>query len=188
LTNFTDARFAPVMTRVWDPLVRIFHWSLVASFAVAWFSSESRGYLHEWAGYAAASLILMRLLWGFIGTPYARFSQFVSSPKTVIAYLHAIITGSETRYLGHNPAGGMMVLALMAGISGTAFTGWMMTTETYYGDDTVQIIHSLFADGMIVLLVGHLGGVALASFRHKENLVKSMVMGEKRECENGDVA
>jgi cytochrome b len=188
LTNSKDAHFAPVMMRVWDPFVRIFHWTLVASFAVAWFSSESRGNLHHWAGYAAASLIFMRLLWGFIGTRYARFSQFLRDPKTVITYLRAIIIGEEARYIGHNPAGGMMVLALMAGISGTAFTGWMMTTDTYYGDDTVQAIHSLFADGMIVLLVGHLAGVALASYRHKENLVKAMVTGKKRRLENGDTA
>jgi cytochrome b len=177
-----------MMVRVWDPLVRIFHWSLVASFALAWFTSGSRGDLHHWAGYAAASLIFMRLLWGFLGTPYARFSQFVRSPKAVVTYLRAIIVGNEARYVGHNPAGGIMILALMSAIAITAFTGWMMTTDTYYGEDWVQILHSLCADGVLLLVLIHVGGVALASFHHEENLIKAMFSGRKRGAENNDVA
>ncbi len=176
------------MVRVWDPLVRIFHWSLVASFALAWFTSESRGELHQWAGYAAASLIFMRLLWGFIGTPYARFSHFVRSPKIVLKYLRAIILGNEVRHVGHNPAGGIMILALILAISATTFTGWLMTTDAYYGEDRVQILHSLCADGVLLLVFMHLGGVAFASLHHQENLVKAMITGRKRKAENSDVA
>ncbi len=176
------------MMRVWDPLVRIFHWSLVLSFAAAWFTSESRDSLHQWAGYAAAALIFLRLIWGFMGTPYARFSQFIRSPKTVVCYLLAILSGSEARYIGHNPAGGIMVLALMAAISATAFTGWMMTTDTYYGEDWVQNLHSLSADGVLVLVFMHLSGVVLASLRHRENLVRAMLTGRKPKPEAGDVA
>jgi cytochrome b len=121
------------MARVWDPMVRIFHWSLVLSFGVAWFSSHSSDDIHQWAGYFAAGLILMRLPWGVVGAPYARFSQFVRNPVTVIRYLVAMLGGREARHIGHNPAGGAMVIALMAAMAATALTGWMMTTDAYFG-------------------------------------------------------
>jgi cytochrome b len=98
---------------VWDPLVRLFHWSLALSFAIAWFSANAWDDLHIWAGYASGALILARVAWGVFGTPYARFSQFVRSPRSVLAYLKAIARGGEQRYVGHNPAGGAMVVALI---------------------------------------------------------------------------
>jgi len=127
-----DARPPRPTTRVWDPFVRLFHWSLVLSFGVAWFSSHPAETLHHWAGYAAAALILMRLLWGMIGTRYARFSQFVRKPATVARYLSNVVSSKEARYVGHNPAGGVMVMALIAAMATTALTGWMMTTERLF--------------------------------------------------------
>jgi cytochrome b len=183
-----DAQRPTKTRRVWDPFVRIFHWSLVISFAIAWFSSSSRDEFHQWIGFIAAGLITFRLIWGFVGTPYARFGQFIRSPINVLNYLSAIIKGSETRYIGHNPAGGMMVLALLAGVAATALTGWLMTTDTYYGDETMQGIHSLCANGMVVLIIAHLSGVILASRRHKENLVAAMFSGNKREAQEHDVS
>ena len=90
--------------RVWDPLVRIFHWSLVASFGVAWFTSHASEDIHDGAGYLAAGLVLARLAWGALGTPYARFSQFVRGPATAVRYLLAMLSGSEARFIGHNAA------------------------------------------------------------------------------------
>lgn len=175
------------MTRVWDPFVRLFHWSLVLSFGVAWFTPRSAEAVHHWAGYAAAALILMRLLWGVVGTRYARFSQFVRDPTTVARYLSDIVTGSEARYLGHNPAGGVMVMALIAAMATTATTGWMMTTDAYFGVEWVENAHDLAAHGLLVLVLLHLGGVALASVRHRENLVGAMVTGRKHAASVGDV-
>ena len=183
-----DARRSPEMARVWDPIVRIFHWSLVLSFAVAWFSSHSSETIHHWAGYVAAALILMRLVWGFLGTPYARFSQFGRHPATVARYLHAMLSGREARYVGHNPAGGAMVLALMAAMAATALTGWMMTTDAYFGVRWVERAHDLIAHGLLLLVFIHLGGVVLASLRHRENLVGAMVTGRKRKAGAEDVA
>ena len=174
--------------RVWDPLVRIFHWSLVASFATAWFTSTSRDETHQWIGLIAAALIAFRLLWGFIGSPYARFSQFIRYPRITLRYIIDILKNREVRYLGHNPAGGMMVLALLSGVAGTALTGYLMTTDAWYGEDSMQITHSVFAYGVLILLVGHIGGVILASIRHKENLVSAMVSGNKKAPEANDVA
>ena len=165
--------------RVWDPFVRLFHWGLVLSFGVAWLSSKSWEQVHDWAGYAAGTLVLSRAAWGVLGSRYARFSQFVRSPRTVLAYLGAIARGDETRYVGHNPAGGAMVVALMLAMAATACTGWMLTTDAYWGVTWVQNVHSLLAHSVLLLVCVHLAGVMLASFRHRENLVAAMISGRK---------
>jgi cytochrome b len=182
----TSAR-QPPLARVWDPVVRLFHWSLVGGFALAWFTPTRSESVHMWAGYAAAGLIGLRLVWGIIGTRHARFADFVKRPAVVLAYLGAILRGTEARYLGHNPAGGAMILALMAAMLGTAYTGWLMYTDTWYGDDRMVAIHSAFAHGLLALVVLHLAGVALASIRHRENLPRAMLTGQKRPAGPGDV-
>jgi len=176
----SDPGGGQTMVAVWDPLVRLFHWSMVASFAVAWFSAARSDDIHMWAGYVAALLVAIRLLWGLAGTRHARFSDFVRSPAAVIAYLRDVAVNREARYLGHNPAGGAMIVLLLAAISVTAFTGWLETTDTYYGVQWVQDTHSYVAHGMLLLIALHLCGVALASVRHKENLVRAMITGRKR--------
>jgi len=173
--------------RVWDPVVRLFHWSLVASFATAWFSANRNEALHMWAGYAAAGLIATRIVWGVVGTRHARFAGFVRHPRTVLAYLRDILRGTEARHIGHNPAGGAMVVALMLGVAALGVTGWMMYTDAWYGDDALAAVHGLIADGMVLLILLHLAGVALASLRHRENLVRAMVTGTKRPPEKGDI-
>jgi len=176
------------MARVWDPLVRVFHWSLVASFATAWFSWRNAEVLHMWAGYAAGGLVGLRLLWGVVGTPHARFASFVKSPRAILTYLLDIARGTEARHIGHNPAGGAMILALMLTMAATALTGWMQYTPTYYGEDWVTNLHSLLAHAILVLVLLHLAGVGLASLRHRENLVRAMITGRKRLPGPGDVA
>lgn len=173
--------------RVWDPFVRLFHWCLVLSFAVAWLSANTWEDVHTWAGYAAGGLILLRLAWGFIGTPYARFAHFVRSPKTIVDYLKAVASGSEARHIGHNPAGGAMIVALMLGMTGTAFTGYLLTTDTFWGVAWMQHLHNWSAHGLIILVGVHLIGVALASYRHRENLVHAMIVGRKRAAEAEDI-
>ncbi len=137
------------MIRVWDLFVRAFHWALAASFAVAWFSSEHWEGLHNAAGYAAGALVALRVVWGFVGPRYARFAQFVRSPRTVIAYLRALKDGSERRYIGHNPAGGAMIVVLLVAIAGTAVSGWLLTTDAFWGSAVVQHVHSLLAHGCV---------------------------------------
>jgi len=176
------------MVRVWDPVVRVFHWSLAASFAVAWASSENWEGVHEAAGYVAGGLVLLRILWGFVGPRYARFAQFVRSPDTVIGYLRAIKGGSERRYIGHNPAGGAMIVVLLVAMAATAVSGWLMTTDAFWGSTVLQHVHSALAHGVLALVVLHVGGVALASLRHRENLARAMVVGVKRAAGPGDVA
>jgi cytochrome b len=176
------------MVKIWDPLVRVFHWSLVASFATAWLTAEDWKSLHHFAGYAAGSLIAFRLIWGLVGTRYARFRQFVRSPATVIRYLCDIATGNEARYLGHNPAGGFMILALLTCMSGLCFTGWLSTTDAFWGTQWLEILHVSLANVMLGLVGLHVGGVILASLRHRESLVHAMVNGSKRAPGRSDIS
>ncbi len=174
--------------RVWDVLVRVFHWSLVAGIAGAWLTSEDGGRLHEFIGYAVAGLVGLRLVWGIIGTHYARFSQFVRGPRATLAYLKQLLKGHAPRHIGHNPAGAAMIVALLLVISGTAITGWMMTLDAFFGAEWLEEVHEALAT-LILLLVGlHVAGVVHASITHRENLVRAMFTGRKRVPGPQDVA
>lgn len=174
--------------KVWDPLVRIFHWSLVTSFAVAWFSADDMRKLHEFAGYAAGALVAFRLVWGVVGTRYARFGQFVRGPGLTLAYARAVSRGNEARYLGHNPLGAAMIVCLLATMATIVLTGWMQTTDTYWGVAWVETVHKTGANVMLGLVALHVAGVVFSSLRHRENLVRSMLTGRKAAAETGDVA
>ncbi len=172
---------SPAQTiRVWDPFVRFFHWSLVATFTIAFVSAEEWDTLHEWIGYAAAALVALRILWGFAGSRHARFSDFVRGPSAVLSYLSDVAAGREKRFLGHNPVGGAMILALLAGILALGVTGYWMTASGSNAAEALEEIHEAIANGMLVLIALHVAGVAYASLRHKENLVSAMFSGRKR--------
>jgi cytochrome b len=121
-TAITQATI-PERIRVWDPLVRIFHWTLVGGFATAFIVEDDILGVHVWAGYLVLALIAVRLVWGVIGTRHARFSDFVRKPSDVLAYIRDALRLRAPRYLGHNPAGGAMVIALMAAVVLTGLSG-----------------------------------------------------------------
>ena len=177
-----DAGRAPrsATVRVWDPLVRIFHWSLVIAFTVAWLTGDELRRLHLITGYAIIGLVGFRLVWGIVGAKHARFSDFVYRPGTIIGYLVDTIRLRAKRYIGHNPAGGAMVIALLAMLTVTCATGVMMTTDAYWGVKWVEEAHEASANLMLVLVGLHLVGVFAASFEHRENLVRAMITGRKR--------
>jgi len=170
----------PATVKVWDIVVRVFHWSLVAAFVVAWITADEWDRLHEWVGYAAAVLVFVRIVWGVVGSKHARFMNFVRSPSVVRDYLRDMLQGKERRYLGHNPAGGAMILALLSGICGLGVTGWMMTTNAFWGVDWVEDLHELLAYGLLALVALHVLDVLYASLRHQENLILAMLTGRKR--------
>jgi cytochrome b len=181
--------------KVWDPLVRIFHWSLVAGFSVAYLSGEIEGLtLHVWSGYLVGGLILFRLLWGFIGTEHARFHDFVYSPAVVVAYARDLLRHQARRYLGHNPLGGAMVVALLVLIALATATGLVVyATDKQSGplagllggapdwlNELAEETHE-FLSNLALLLVGlHIAGVFVSSALHRENLVRAMITGRKR--------
>ena len=132
------------MIRVWDPFVRAFHWALAASFAVAWLSSENWEGVHDAAGYAAGALVALADRLGLRRPATTRASpSSCDRRKTVIAYLRAMKDGSERRYVGHNPAGGAMIVVLLAAMAATAVSGWLLTTDAFWGSTAVQHVHSL---------------------------------------------
>jgi cytochrome b len=108
---------------VWDPLVRIGHWTLVITFFIAYFTEEDFLTQHTWAGYVVGTVVLIRIIWGFIGSKHAKFKDFIYSPSAIFVYLKALISRKPQHYLGHNPAGGVMVLALLLSLSATIYTG-----------------------------------------------------------------
>lgn len=166
--------------RVWDPVVRLFHWLLVAALAVAWLTGDELERLHEAAGYAIIGLLAVRVVWGFVGGRHARFADFVRSPPVVVAYLADMARLRAGRHLGHNPAGGAMVVALVLMLAATAATGIMMTTDVWWGVEWVEEAHELAATLTLVLVGLHVAGVILASLAHRENLVRAMLTGRKR--------
>lgn len=166
--------------RVWDPFVRLFHWSLVALFAFAFLTGDEWDAAHEAAGYAIAALVAARLVWGVIGSPHARFVNFVRGPRAVLRFLAATARLRAPRHLGHNPAGGAMVIALLLAIAGIAATGIMMTSDAWFGVEWVEEAHEALAFGTLALVALHVAGVIIASLEHRENLVVAMVSGFKR--------
>jgi cytochrome b len=170
----------PATVKVWDPFVRVFHWSLVALFIAAFATGDESERWHVMVGYAIAALVGLRVAWGFVGPTRARFTDFVKSPGAVLAYLRDALSLRAKRYLGHNPAGGVMILALLVALAGTCATGYMMTTKAWWGSHELEEVHEAFANGTLALIALHLVGVVFASFEHGENLVRAMINGRKR--------
>jgi len=166
--------------RVWDPFVRIFHWMLLGLFVAAFVSAEESETLHVWIGYSIALLLILRVAWGFVGSRHARFSDFVRSPRATGVYLVQVLRSKAPRHLGHNPAGGIMVVALLLAVSGIAATGIMMTTDAFWGSEALEDIHEALVYGTIGLICLHVAGVILSSIQHRENLVRAMFTGRKR--------
>ena len=180
--------------KVWDPLVRVFHWCLVAAFFTAYFTEDDLQSVHVWAGYSLCVLIALRLIWGIVGPRPARFSDFVYGPATVLRYSKAVLHGNAKRYLGHNPAGGAMIIALLLFVLTTTVSGMMLYgADAWLGplaglmkdssESTIEVLeelHELTANATIVLIVVHVFGVIWESVLHQENLVKAMITGRKR--------
>ena len=198
--------------RVWDPLVRIFHWSLVLAFSIAYLSGDEENNLHIIAGYVVFGLISFRILWGLIGTRFARFSNFVYSPGSVVKYIKDSVAGRPKHYIGHNPAGGAMIIALLFSLVVVTYSGLKVYAieegagplaqqavdisfiKSAYADDDEheheheehgedefwEEIHEVFANFVLFLVILHIAGVFIAGRLHDENLVKSMITGNKR--------
>jgi cytochrome b len=160
---------------VWDPFVRLFHWALAASVAMSWLTAESWPSLHQQTGYFILVLLGLRLLWGFIGPPNARFRQFVRPYREVLGYLASLLERRPSHYSGHNPAGGWMIVLLLATLGVTALSGWSLGLSLHNWED----LHEGAANAVLALVAVHLGGVVIASLLHRENLVRSMFSGRK---------
>jgi cytochrome b len=180
---------------VWDVPVRLFHWGLAVSFVLAYLSAKFHlGFLHVLIGYFVCALLFMRVFWGVVGNKYARFSSFVFSSGETLAYLHSMLKNNPKHYAGHNPAGALMVFALLGSVafillSGVAtlavidFEGPLLFLANYLSDDTSYAVHhwhGWFVDFALLLIPLHLLGVIVGSVQHKENLARAMITGKKK--------
>mgnify|MGYP001822827644 CR=1 FL=1 len=183
----------PAQVKVWDPVVRFFHWSLATAFLIAYITEEGLLPVHIWAGYLIASLLVIRIIWGFVGTHYARFSDFIYSPETIIQFLKSTLARRARRYLGHNPAGGAMIMLMIISLLATTTSGilllgaeeqagpvahWFTQAGGFWGK-ALEELHELFANLTLLLVFIHIAGVIVESLIHKENLVSAMLDGFK---------
>jgi cytochrome b len=170
----------PHAERVWDPFVRLFHWSLVGLVVLNQWVLEEGESPHEWAGYAAAALVLLRVAWGFVGTRHARFADFWPTPARLRAHLLAWRRGARPpATAGHNPLGGLMMLALMALVLLLGFTGWLQGTDRFWGSEAVQDLHEALANGLLLLAGLHAAAALLMGRLERTRLVKAMFTGVK---------
>ena len=170
----------PVSIKVWDRFVRFFHWALVAAFGAAWYSGGIWDTPHLAAGYSVLALIMARIVWGFAGSRYARFSEFIRSPQVTAIYIADMLRLRAPRYVGHNPAGAVMVGLLLVVLLVLCVSGILMTTDAFWGVKWVDSLHATASTTALVLIGLHIGGVVSASIEHKDNLVMSMITGLKR--------
>lgn len=169
------------LIRVWDIPTRLFHWSLVASFMTAFLTSESEKLrdIHVMAGYTIAGLIGFRLLWGIVGNRYARFSEFVPTQEKLLNYLKSLLTGKPQHFVGHNPAGAVAILLLLAMGLASTVSGWVVYEDM--GGHFVEELHEGAANFMLLIVGVHVMGVVVSSWLHRENLVKAMWTGNKKQ-------
>ena len=177
--------------KVWDPFVRIFHWSLVLLFLIAFMTEDDSLNLHVLVGYAISLLIGFRLFWGWVGPHRARFLTFVKSPAVTIDYLRKMVSFRVPHYLGHNPVGAVMVIALLLSIALVSFTGMIIIASEGHGPlsgtffsswqyESMEDVHEFFANLTLLMVIAHIFGVIFSSYLEGENLVKAMVTGQKK--------
>lgn len=166
--------------KVWDPLVRTTHWALVCCVLGNYAFNEAGEIWHEWMGYTATGIVLVRIIWGFVGTKHARFTEFFPTRSRLIPYVKLLLRGKEPRTIGHNPVGALMMLTLMLMVCFLGLTGYLMGTDTFWGDETIKGVHAVLANSLITLVALHVVAAVIESLRHRENLILAMITGKKK--------
>lgn len=174
-----DARTAQTRILVWDVPVRIFHWLMVLCFAGAYLTAENESLrlVHVTLGYTMGGLVAFRLVWGLVGSRYARFSDFIRGPAAIVRYLRSLLAGHPEHHLGHNPAGALGIIALLGATVLLVATGW--ATDNHVGGDATEELHEVIANLMLVLVLIHVAAVLASSWLHRENLIGAMLHGHK---------
>ncbi|MGL6070021.1 cytochrome b/b6 domain-containing protein [Craterilacuibacter sp.] len=165
--------------RVWDPFVRLFHWTLVACIVLNLFVLEEGDAPHRWSGYVAASLIVLRMVWGFVGSRHARFADFWPTRQRLQDHWQRVKTGEPDPHPGHNPAGALMMLALMAWVLALGLSGYMMGTDAFWGEEWLENLHEFLADGLMALAGMHVLAAIVMSHVEGVNLPRAMITGVK---------
>jgi cytochrome b len=164
---------------VWDLFVRVFHWTLVSTVLLNYFVLEEGDPPHEWAGYLAAALVVARIVWGFIGSRHARFSDFFPTPRRLRQHLQAMRSGHQEHHWGHNPLGALMMFLLMGLVIAIGVTGWMQGLDAFWGEEGLQELHELLAHALLLSAGLHAASAILMGRIERTRLVKAMVTGVK---------
>ena len=164
---------------VWDAPVRMFHWLMVLSFFGAYLTAESERWrlAHVTLGYTMGGLVAFRIIWGLMGTRYARFSNFIRGPAAVMRYVKSLLKGQPEHTIGHNPAGAVAIVMLMVLSALIVATGWAIFNEI--GGNLLSELHEVTGNLMLLVVGVHVAGVVASSWLHRENLVRAMVTGKK---------
>lgn len=169
----------PACRLVWDRFVRAFHWTLVSCVLLNYCVLEEGEAPHEWVGYLAAALVVSRIVWGFIGSRHARFSDFFPTPGRLMAHLRAIRSGQPEHHWGHNPLGALMMLLLMSLVLALGVTGWMQGTDRFFGEAWLQELHELLAHALLLSAGTHAAAALVVGRIERTRLVKAMFTGTK---------
>ena len=172
---------------VWDPLVRLIHWSLAIAIILNGAIVDEESSLHEWIGYFAVGLIGVRLIWGLIGSSHARFSAFPPNPVVAIRHLVALSRGDKTVHLSHNPIGALMVYNIWLTVLLLGITGYMMGTISFFGVDWVEEAHEMAFNWLVFSIILHIGGVMFDTWRTGVPIVSAMINGRKRIPEDSPI-
>lgn len=186
-TQQTSGRASARQVAVWDPLVRLIHWSLALTILLNGAFVEEESQTHEWIGYIALGLVGLRLVWALIGPKHARFSAFPPSPGRAVRHLKAMLAGERSVHLAHNPLGALMVYNIWLSVIAMGVTGYMMTTFTFFGVDWVEEAHEAVFGWLLFSVALHVAGVALDTRRSGVNLARAMINGRKTIPEGRDV-
>lgn len=172
--------------RVWDPLVRLVHWSVALGVLVNSFADPEKT-LHEWVGYIAVGLVVIRLVWGLVGPRPARFTSFPPDPVRALRYLGAVRRGDRTVHLSHNPLGALMVYNLWATVAALGVTGYMMGTMAFFGVSWVEQAHELAYNWLLLSVALHVAGILFDTWRSGVPLAVAMITGRKRIPEGREI-
>lgn len=178
---------APHRVRVWDPIVRLFHWTVAGGVIANLTFLRHDESPHIYVGYVVIAALVVRLGWGLLARGHARFSSFVPRPRRLIGYFTAMLDKREPRYVGHNPAGAAMIVLLMGLLTAIGTSGWMMGLDAFWGVTWVETLHEVTANVLIGAIALHVIGAIVESVRHRENLPLAMITGYKRAADGTDI-
>lgn len=173
--------------KVWDPIVRVFHWTVAGGVIANLTFLRHQETPHIYVGYAVVTVLAIRLMWGVVGRRHARFSSFIPGPSGLWRYFRAMAARREPRYVGHNPAGAAMIVVLMVLPATVGTTGWMMGLDLFWGVGWVETLHEVAANILIGAVALHVLGAIFESVRHRENLPLAMITGYKRAPTGTDI-
>ena len=172
--------------RVWDRFVRLFHWCLVACVLTNFFIVDDGETLHQWLGYTASALVCARIVWGFIGSGHARFADFFPTPARIREHLRHLLSGAQDFHDGHNPVGALVMLAMLALVLSLGLSGFMQTTDLFWGEKWLQELHEGLASTLIAFSALHAAAAIIMSHVERTNLIGAMITGIKVRNGRGD--